>query len=109
MPLIEYLDNPIPRQEDVTVFDRIVGNAAALLLTFVSCRQVFSALGSEMAVQTLESSGIKYHFNEIVDCIKDDSGQDMCPMEKLSLNKSPDEFYRALKERIRGSSSAGRG
>jgi hypothetical protein len=98
-PAVEYIEK-FPHEEGVIVYDRIVGNAAALLLQIIRCRTVFSELGSENAIKTLESAGIKYHFNETVNCIMNDSGQDMCPMEKLSLGKSPDEFLKALKERM---------
>jgi hypothetical protein len=98
-PAVEYIKK-FPHGKEVIVYDRIVGNAAALLLQIIGCRTVFSELGSENAVKTLKSAGIKYHFNETVDCIMNDSGQDMCPMEKLSLGKSPEEFLKALKERM---------
>jgi hypothetical protein len=100
-PLLEYADNFLPYEADVTVFDRVVGNAAALLLNKVLCREVYSDLGSEAAIRTLNSSGISYHFNKTVPYIENDSRQDMCPMEKLSLWKSPEEFYRVLKKRRR--------
>jgi hypothetical protein len=102
-PMVEYIENHAPYKESIIVYDRIVGNAAALLLKTIRCRLVLSELGSENAIKTLKSARIGYHFNEIVDCIMNDSGQDMCPMERLSLGKNPDEFFRALKERMGGS------
>ena len=97
MPLLEYMEHFAPYEEGVVVFDRVVGNAAALLLKTIRCREVFSELGSENAMHTLDTFGIKYHFNETVPFIENDSRQDMCPMEKLSLGESPEEFYLALK------------
>ncbi len=94
-PLLEYIDKLSPYEENVAVFDRVVGNAAALLLKKISCREVYSSLGSELAVKTLNSFGISYHFAEITPYIQNQSQEDMCPMEKLSLNKSPEEFYQA--------------
>ena len=101
LPLVDYINQCAPYERGVTVFDRVVGNAAALLLQKISCNEVCSALGSEYAAKTLDSFGISYHFVETVPYIQNQSGQDMCPMEKLSLNKDPDEFYQALMERIR--------
>jgi len=97
-PLMEYAANFATYEKDVTVFDRVVGNAAALLLKKILCCEVFSQLGSENAVRTLNSFGIKYHFNETVPCIEDDSRQNICPMEKMSLGKSPEEFYQTMKK-----------
>ncbi len=99
-PVMEYIDALAPYPPGVTVYDRIVGNAAALLVKTVKAKRVFSELGSLNAIATLEGAGISYRFNETVDCIMNDSGQDMCPMEKLSLGKTPEEFYRALKARF---------
>lgn len=101
LPILEYMDRFAPYEESVVVFDRVVGNAAALLLNLIKCGEVFSELGSENAIRTLESSGIKYHFNETVPCIENDNRQDMCPMEKMSLGKNPEDFYRALKQHQR--------
>ncbi len=98
LPLLKYIDKFASHQKDVMVFDRVVGNAAALLLTKVLCREVRSPLGSELAASTLGSFGISYRFTETVPYIQNNSGSDMCPMEKLSLNKQPEEFYQALKE-----------
>jgi len=109
LPLIEYIDKFASHEKDVTVFDRVVGNAAALLLKRISCKETYSALGSEIAARTLGSFGISHHFDETVPYIKNNSGDDMCPMEKLSLNKDPGEFYQVLKERIHSSPSELRG
>ena len=96
-PLLDYLEIVKPPKLDVTVFDRITGNAAALLLHKICCREVYSALGSKHAAQTLEKYGIHYHFTRTADFITDKSGEEMCPMEKLSLGKGPDDFIVALK------------
>ena len=95
LSLLEYIDKFAPLEKDVTVFDRIVGNAAALLLKKIFCYEVYSPLGSELASRTLSGSGIRYRFAEIVPYIQNQSQQGMCPMEKLSLDKSPEEFYQA--------------
>jgi len=95
LSLLEYMARFSPLKKDVTVFDRVVGNAAALLLKRISCGEVYSPLGSELAVKTLRRFGIDYHFTEVVPYIRGRGQQDMCPMEKLSLGKSPEEFYQA--------------
>ena len=98
VPLLEYIDRFTPHQKDVTVFDRIVGNGAALLLKKALCSRAYSPLGSELAVKTLSSYGIKYHFTKVVPYIQNSAREDMCPMEKLSIGKSPEEFYEALRQ-----------
>ena len=100
LPLLEYIDNFAPYEKNVTVFDRVVGNAAALLLKKIFCNEVYSRLGSDLAARTLSRFGINYHFTEIVPYIQNRSWEDMCPMEKLSMNKDPEEFYQAVRERL---------
>ena len=95
-PLLEYAARFKPYEKNVTVYDRVVGNAAALLLKKIHCSEVFSPLGSEAGITALNSFGIKYHFNEIVPCILDDNRQNMCPMEKMSTGKTSEEFFQLL-------------
>ena len=96
LPLLEYIDKLAPRHQQVVIFDKIVGNAAALLCVKANCRQVYSPLGSHLAVNTLKKYGIKHRISEIIPHIKRPDREDMCPMEKLSLDKDPEEFYRAV-------------
>ena len=92
-PLLTYLRKFYPCPENVTVFDRIVGNGAALLLKKTSCRKVHSIVGSETAAETLKRLGITYSFQTTVPFISNKAGDGMCPFEKASIGKSPDEFY----------------
>jgi len=94
--LLEYIDKLSPKVQSVVIFDRIVGNAAALLLKKAFCREIYSPLGSEIAAQTLSEQGIEYHFSKTVPYIMNKAGDDICPMEKLSLGKSSEEFFQHL-------------
>jgi hypothetical protein len=96
LPLLEYISRFASYQQQVVVFDKIMGNAAALLSIKADCQEVYSPLGSEIAVRTLEQYGINYQINEIVPYIRQADSEEMCPMEKLSLDKSPEEFYEAV-------------
>jgi hypothetical protein len=98
-PLMEYLADNQPG-EPVVIFDKIMGNAAALLSVKANCREVYSPLGSELAIKTLQKYNIAYNLNAIVPYIMRADGKEMCPMEKLSIGKTPDEFYREMKSRI---------
>jgi hypothetical protein len=100
LPLMEYIADYGAGEQPVTVFDKVMGNAAALLAVKVNCREVYSPLGSELGIKTLERFGIEYHLNEIVPCIMRPDGKGMCPMEKLSMGKEPDEFYREMQTRV---------
>jgi hypothetical protein len=100
LPLMEYLATNNSGERPVTIFDKIMGNAAALLAVKANCREVYSPLGSELAVKTLEKHNIEYHLTEIVPYIIREDGKGMCPMEKLSIGKGPEEFYREMRSLI---------
>jgi len=96
-PLVDYVIKFAPATGEVLVFDRVVGNASALLLKLARCTEVWSSLGSEQAARTLASFGIRYHFVSEVPYILNRQSSDICPFEKLSMGKTPDEFYETIK------------
>mgnify|MGYP005663579465 CR=1 FL=1 len=102
LPIVEYIGNFAPYHPQVVIFDKIMGNAAALLAIKADCREVYSPLGSQFAVATLDKYGIKYHLSETVPYIQKPGKEEMCPMEKLSLDKEPGEFYEVMKTIIHG-------
>ena len=103
MPLMDYVKEHGPAQQPVTIFDKVMGNAAACLAARVNCNEVFSPLGSELGIETLKENKIAYHLDKVVPYIIRDDGKDMCPMERLSIDKTPEEFYREMKKRVEGS------
>jgi len=100
-PLIEYLDRYGSSQGDIIACDRVIGNAAALLLEKAGCRTVFSVIGSELAENTLQSLEITYSFAHVVPYIINRTGEGMCPFEKASIGTSSDEFFQYAKKRLR--------
>ena len=97
LPLLEYIDRFAPIHQQVTILDKIVGRAAALLCAKANCIELYSPLGSELAVKALHQYDIKYNLVKVVPYINNANQDDMCPMEKLSIGKSPDEFYETMK------------
>ena len=100
LPLMEYIDSESAGHQSVTILDKVTGNAAALLAVKVKCLEVYSPLGSELAIKTLERHGISYHFETVAPYIQRADGKGMCPMEELSIGKEPEEFYEAVKARL---------
>ena len=100
LPLLEYIDRFAAYHQQVVIFDKVIGRAAALLCARADCREVCSPLGSQLAIKALDEYGIKYHLTKIVPYIKQLDRDDMCPMEKLSLDKGPEEFYEAIRNII---------
>ena len=100
LPLLEYIDG-FAHYHQVVIFDKIMGNAAALLAVKAGCREVYSPLGSRFAFKTLDKYHIKYHLTETAPYIQKPNGEDMCPMEKLSMNREPEEFYKLIRNAIK--------
>ena len=101
LPLLEYIDM-FAHYHQVVIFDKIMGNAAALLAVKAGCREVYSPLGSRFAIKTLDKYHIKYHLTETAPYIQKANGEDMCPMEKLSMNRTPEEFYELIRNATKG-------
>jgi len=98
-PLLEYIDMFVPHTSEVKIFDRIIGNAAALLSIKAGCQALYSPLGSEIAIQTLDGYHVEHHITKVIPYVQRADQQGMCPMEELSIGKSPEEFYQILKQR----------
>ena len=103
LPLLEYVETLAPYHRQITVFDKVVGNAAALLSIKAAVEEVYSPLGSELAAKTLRDYDVKYHFSETAPYIQNRSQDDMCPMEKLSIDRSPEEFFELASEQLKDS------
>ncbi|MFC1870849.1 DUF1893 domain-containing protein [Chloroflexota bacterium] len=97
LSLIEYINEFVCHNSRIIIFDQITGNAAALLSVKAEAGEVYSHFGSKLATKTLGDYGIKYHFNEIVPYIKNHEQDGMCPMERLSIGKNPDEFFELVR------------
>ncbi len=100
--LIEYIGMFAGDYRGVIILDKVAGNAAALLAIKAGCQELHSPLGSSLAVSTLNQYGIRHYFGNIVPYIQQQTGNDMCPMERLSINQGPEEFYSTIKARING-------
>ena len=100
LPLMEYIASSNSGRRGVTVYDKVMGNGAALLAVKITAGEVYSPLGSEVAVATLKKHGVRYRIDEIVPRIRRPDGKGLCPMEELSLGKDPEQFYLALKARL---------
>ncbi len=100
LPILEYLQM-FDDYHQIVIFDKLLGNAAALLAIKANCRELYSPLGSQIATKTLDKYSIKYYINEIVPNIQRPGGFDICPMEKLSVDKGPEDFYELIRNIIK--------
>ncbi len=85
-PLIDIIKSTPEILRGASVADKIVGKAAAILLSYSGVKEVYAEVLSSCAIPILEGSGIHYTFNKKVPFIKNRAGNDTCPMEKRVLD-----------------------
>lgn len=81
-----------------TVVDKIVGRAAALLMTLGRVREVFTPLASEAAKLVLDAAGISLRAEKMIPYIVNRDNTGMCPMEKMANEcETAEDFFAKLK------------
>jgi len=98
--LLDFINKRGRRHRNLVIFDKIVGRGAALLAVYLRAKEVYGSLGSESAAETLRKYKIKFYFQKIIPSILDKNQTDICPIEKLSFNKTPKELYHYLRGRL---------
>lgn len=96
-PLIFCLKKYKSQMRDAFVFDKVVGRAAACLLVLGKVKKISTPLVSQGALDLLKKNRIQAEYNQVAVNIMNRAGNDLCPMEKLSQNKTPEQFLKALK------------
>jgi len=94
--LLDFVSNGGSHFGNLIIFDKRAGNAVALLCAYLQVKEIYAVLGSEIAAKTLGEFKIKFHFSKIIPNILNKTGVDICPLEKLSFSKTPEEFYHCL-------------
>jgi len=97
-PLVQFLDSATPLGDALTVFDRYVGRAAALLISTLRPQKVYTGVISEGGVQVLAEAGIPFEAGEKAKYLMGVASEDMCRWEKLSIGKSPEELLDELRK-----------
>ncbi len=94
--LLDFVIEQGEKHEGIIIFDKIVGQAVALLAAYLKAREVYGDVGSEFAIKALEKYKIKFYFQKTFPNILNRDKTGLCPFEKLSLGKTPQEFYNCL-------------
>ena len=68
--------------ESVSVADRIVGKAAAMLLLLMGASEVYGSVMSQPALELLTAAGVQTSYGELVPGIINRTGDGSCPMER---------------------------
>ena len=97
--LLDFVNEQGEKHEGMIIFDKIVGQAVAFLAAYLKAKEVYGGTGSELAARSLEKYKISFYFQKTIPNILNQDKTDLCPMEKLSLDKTPKEFYNSLKQK----------
>ena len=93
--------------KDASVADRVIGKAASMFLVEGGIQSLYTDLISDTAYDLLTGHGIEVAYSKKVPRILNRTGDDLCPMEKLS-SKSEDvealilnieEFFRNINKK----------
>jgi len=95
--ILEFIKKKKRTTKDLIVFDKKVGNAVSLLCVYLKAKKVYGVVGSQSAGKTLKKNKIKFHFSKTIPNILNKYETDLCPMEKMSLKKTPEIFLDLLK------------
>lgn len=101
-PLIFCLKKRKKDLNGAIVFDKIVGQAAALLLVLGRVKTVMTPLVSQRALGYLKKNRVKVIYKNKVKHILNQKKEDFCPMEKLSRGKTRQKFWNILKKQKLG-------
>lgn len=86
-----------------TVYDKIVGRAAAYLCIIGQVKEIYTPLASEAAIKVLTENNIKITAGKSIPLIKNRDNTDSCPMEKLAMScTGPKDFFLALQAKMAG-------
>lgn len=100
-PILGLLENEPEVLKGAVVADKVIGKAAAMLLTKAGAAYVYGEIMSEAGQAFLQSRGIGCSYGTLVEAIINRTGDDICPLEKTVQNiEEPEEAYPALKATI---------
>ena len=95
-PIFEVYNNRPEKFIGASVADRVIGKAAALFLVNGKIKSLYTDLISEVAYDILIDSKIEVSYKIKVPMILNRTGDDMCPIEKLSSNT--DDFNKIIED-----------
>ena len=101
-PVIELIDTQPDLLNGASVADKVIGKAAAMLLSAYGVKEIYTPLASKKAIEFLKDKDIVFTFDEVTEYIINRDGTDMCPMEKTVFEISDEkEAERLIRNKIK--------
>jgi len=79
-----------------TVYDKIIGRAAATLLVHAKVKEVWTPTISREGKRYLAKNGVKLTYKKVIAGVKNREGDGPCPMEKMSLRMTEKDFVEKM-------------
>lgn len=92
-PLVRFCSQVAARPTDLTIYDKYIGRAAALLMVSLKPTQIMTPIISEGGTACLAEHGLSFTAEQQVKYLMGVASEDMCRWEKQALGKSPEQFY----------------
>ena len=87
--------------ENTIIVDKIVGKAAALLISYIQASVVYCSLLSIRGKTVLENQGISFFYEELTPEIINRYGTDICPFEKAVIDiEDPPTGYLRIQAKL---------
>lgn len=90
-PILEKIDEDPSFLNGATVADKVIGKAAAMLLSKYGVREIHALLISEKALCYLENTTVTVTYEVIVPHIINRDKTGMCPMEKCVIDTTDED------------------
>ena len=101
-PIMKVMENNREILFDAVIVDKIVGKAAAILLTLGGASDIYGELMSRSAEDYLTERGKKVSYGRCIQVISNRTGDGICPMERAVAEiDDPVEGYEKLKETVK--------
>lgn len=100
-PLMKILRKNRSMLKESSIADKIIGKAAALLVLLAKAKVLHGYTMSSSAIEILSDKDMNFTYDNEVKHILNNTGDDMCPMEKTTLNiNKPNRAFIALEKKI---------
>jgi len=99
-PLVTFMKNDMGNNnQDLVIYDRYIGRAAALLMVLINPSKVYTPIISEGGSDVLKKYKITYFAQQQVKYLMGYASDKMCRWEKIAMNKTPQELWEVLLHR----------
>ncbi|KAA3634314.1 MAG: DUF1893 domain-containing protein [Calditrichaeota bacterium] len=97
-PLVEFIQSDAT-YENLVIFDKYIGRAAAMLMTLINPQKVYTPIISQFGREVLQNKSIRYEAEKEVEFLMGVASDSMCRWEKISVGKTAEDLLEMLKKR----------